>query len=100
MKCISWSFPRLTRVFFFRCRSLIGLGSGSDHRAMLLLASVFAALAIAAAAASDDPSGFDKRADGYAMVWRKGKRSSGAADASPLYGGRYVLSAPRGPPIR
>ena len=84
------------------------MGSGSDHRAMLLLASVFAALAIAAAAASDDPSGggggggggFDKRADGYAMVWRKGKRSSGAADASPLYGGRYVLSAPRGPPIR
>ena len=74
---------------------------------MLLLANVFAALAIlaATATASDDPggggsAGFDKRADGYAMVWRKGKRSSGTADASPLYSGRYVLSSPRGPPIR
>ena len=86
-----------------RCRSLIG--SGIDRSAMLLLAAALV-LSAAVASASDDPGGggaADKRADGYAMAWRKGKRFSPAAAAdavSPLYGARYVLAAPRQQPIR
>lgn len=83
-----------------RCGSLIGLGSGVNNRAMLLLTSVFAALAIATSAgvtaASDDPGGgmvINKRPEGYAMVWRKGKRDG--ANGSPLYMSQYVLSPPR-----
>ena len=67
---------------------------------MLLLAAALV-LSAAVASASDDPGGgggeWDKRADGYAMAWRKGKRFSpdAAADAvSPLYGARYVLRQP------
>jgi len=70
---------------------------------MLLLAAAFV-LSATIASASDDPGGgglsLDKRADGYAMAWRKGKRFSPAATAdaaSPLYGARYVLAAPRQP---
>ena len=64
---------------------------------MLLLAAALV-LSAAVASASDDPGGGgegDKRADGYAMAWRKGKRFSPVADAvSPLYGARYVLRQP------
>ena len=66
---------------------------------MLLLAAALV-LSAAVASASDDPGGgggeWDKRADGYAMAWRKGKRFSPAlSDAvSPLYGARYVLRQP------
>ena len=67
---------------------------------MLLLAAALV-LSAAVASASDDPGGgggaADKRADGYAMAWRKGKRFSPAAAAdtvSPLYGARYVLRQP------
>ena len=75
------------------------MGSGANHRAMLLLAAALVLSAVVASA-SDDPGGggeWDKRADGYAMAWRKGKRFSpdAAADAvSPLYGARYVLRQP------
>ena len=76
------------------------MGSGGTNRAMLLLTSIFAALVIAASAgitdASDEPGGgmvIDKRPEGYAMVWRKGKRVG--AKGAPLYRSQYVLSPPR-----
>ena len=82
------------------------MGDGANHSAMLLLAAALV-LSAAVASASDDPGGggeleWDKRADGYAMAWRKGKRFSPAlSDAvSPLYGARYVLAAPRQQPVR
>ena len=84
-------------------------GGGSDLTVMLFVTGVFAASVVAAsaaAAASDllphdpvdgDPGrAIDRRADGYAMAWRKGKRFGfGAADGPALYRGRYAF-----PPLR
>ena len=66
---------------------------------MLLLtgALVIAATASSVGTAStDDPGGGSgyKRANDFAMAWRKGKRFDPLA---VLYDGRYVLSAPHEP---
>ena len=102
----------ISLLYYVICRSVMCLGGGgSDIKAMLLVTGVFAASVVAASAAAadtadllphDDVDGdagrtVDRRADGYAMAWRKGKRfyDFGAADGPALYKGRYAYPLPR-----